>query len=73
MLLFFSLTPMFSIEPQFLYYKVARFTTISVGTVKCLGVENPNTERNTLATAMNGIIMEDDFSPTDKRGKTHIK
>ena len=32
---------------------------------KCLGIENPNAEQNTLATAMNGIIMEKDFSPTD--------
>jgi len=32
---------------------------------KCLGIENPNTEQKTLATAMNGIIMEEDFSPTD--------
>lgn len=32
---------------------------------KCLGIENPNAEQNTLATAMNGIIMEEVFSPTD--------
>lgn len=32
---------------------------------KCLGIENPNTQRNSLATALNAIIMEDDFNPTD--------